>query len=375
MNDTCKITLNGGRRVLNVAPGRPLLATLAAENIFMPSACGGKGACATCLCRLRGQSGPLTPNENALVKEQDRANGYRLSCQVPVSGDLDVEIPEAAFSARRIACTVVSNRSVATFIRELVLALPTDEALPFRAGSYAQIDIPPYSLRFADFDLPPEHRADWEKQGFGQLQAQNLDPTFRAYSMANPPSDSNRIMLNVRISTPPAARLSAPAGIASSYLFSLKPGDPVTVRGPHGDFFIKDTDREMLYIGGGAGMAPLRSHLLDLFQARHTSRKVTFWYGARSKREIFYDTEFQELARAHANFAFEIALSEPQPEDAWSGPTGMIHQAVLDRFLKDHPDPKAIEYYLCGPPMMIRSVRKMLATLGVEPDMIAFDAF
>ncbi len=368
------IDINNGRTTLQVEPGRPLLATLAAENLFMPSACGGNGICSTCKCQVPAGGGDLQPAELRLLKKPEQERGTRLACQVPVRENMSVILPSFAFDARRWPCTVVSNRNVATFIKELVLALPAGEPLCFRPGGYIQIDIPPHNIPFTAFDIPETYRGDWEKMNFMKLSSVATAPTFRAYSMANHPAEGNHIILNVRISTPPGGP-GAPPGIASSYLFSLRPGDPLTVTGPFGDFFIKETEREMVYIGGGAGMAPLRSHLFHLFHTQHTQRKVTFWYGARSRREIFYEDDFRAIAHKNPNFSFNIALSEPQPEDQWSGPVGLIHQVVLNQYLAQHPTPAEIEYYLCGPPMMIRAVTKMLTTLGVKPDMIVFDQF
>lgn len=367
------ITLNGGERVLQVAPGRSLLATLVDEHIYMPSACGGNGICGTCKCKVEEGGDAPHPAEDRLVTKPELAQGIRLACQAQVHANTRARIAPEVFAARRWSCTVVSNRNVATYIKELVLALPPGETLRFRPGEYVQIDIPAYHIRFTDFDLPPDFRADWDKAGFLALAPENAKPTSRAYSMANHPAEGNQVRLNVRVATPLAA--NAPAGVASSFLFSLRPGDSVTVSGPHGDFLVKDTDREMVYIGGGAGMAPLRSHLFHLFHTLGTSRKVGFWYGARSRRELFYEADFQAIASQRANFTFTAALSEPQPEDQWLGPVGFIHQVVLDQHLASHPDPTSVEYYLCGPPMMIRASQKMLAKLGVQPDMIAFDAF
>jgi Na+-transporting NADH:ubiquinone oxidoreductase subunit F len=275
---------------------------------------------------------------------------------------------------RKWQCTVKSNRSVATFIKELVVDLPPGENLNFRAGGYIQIDIPRYEVAFRDFDIPDKFGGDWNKMGLFSLKTKNDEETFRAYSMANHPAEGNKVMLNVRIATPPRG-MDVPPGISSSYIFSLKQGDRVTISGPYGEFFAKDTDREMVYIGGGAGMAPMRSHIFDLFHTKKTTRKVGFWYGARSRREIFYEEDFAGIAREHGNFSFNIALSEPLPDDQWTGPIGFIHQVVLDQYLSKHPDPTEIEYYLCGPPMMISAVQKMLYNLGVEPEMIAFDEF
>lgn len=371
---TVSIDINGGKKVLQVGRGSSLLKTLAAENIFVPSACGGGGTCAMCKCKVLEGGGSILPTEAGLIKKPDQKAGTRLSCQVKVREDMKIVVPDDVLEIKKWPCTVVSNNNVATFIKEFVVTLPPGESLSFRAGGYIQIDIPRYDVAFSDFDVPALFRGDWDKMGLFKLRGKNEEDTFRAYSMANHPAEGNKIMLNVRIATPPRNMEVAP-GIASSYIFSRKPGDKVTISGPYGEFFAKDTQREMIYIGGGAGMAPMRSHIFDLFHTRRTTRKVSFWYGARSKREIFYEEDFSAIAREFPNFSFNIALSEPLPEDKWQGPVGFIHQVVLDRYLDKHPDPTEIEYYLCGPPMMISAVRKMLTNLGVEPDMIAFDEF
>jgi len=371
---TVSIDINGGKKILNVGRGSSLLKTLAAENIFVPSACGGGGTCAMCKCKVLEGGGSILPTETGLIKKPEQKAGTRLSCQVKVRENMKIVVPDDVLEIKKWPCTVLSNDNVATFIKEFVVTLPPGESLSFHAGGYIQIDIPPYDVAFSDFAVPPLFRGDWDKMGLFKLRGKNEEGTFRAYSMANHPAEGNKIMLNVRIATPPR-NMDVLPGIASSYIFSRKPGDKVTISGPYGEFFAKDTQREMIYIGGGAGMAPMRSHIFDLFHTKRTSRKVSFWYGARSKREIFYEEDFSSIAREFPNFSFNIALSEPLPEDNWTGPVGFIHQVVMDRYLDKHPDPTEIEFYLCGPPMMISAVRKMLTNLGVEPDMIAFDEF
>ncbi|MCE9616655.1 MAG: NADH:ubiquinone reductase (Na(+)-transporting) subunit F [Lentisphaerae bacterium] len=371
---TVTININDGKRTLEVPRGSSLLKTLAAEKIFVPSACGGGGTCAMCKCQVLEGGGQILATETGLIKKQEQKAGTRLSCQVKVRESMKIVVPEDVLEIKKWTCKVESNNNVATFIKELVVTLPPGESLRFRAGGYIQIDIPAYTQKFSDFDIPEQYREDWNKMGLFNLSVVNKEPTFRAYSMANHPAEGNRIMLNVRIATPPRG-MDVPAGISSSYIFGLKPGDEVVISGPYGEFFAKDTEREMIYIGGGAGMAPMRSHIFDLFQSQKTKRKVSFWYGARSKREIFYEEDFSGIQRENPNFSFNIALSEPLPADKWEGPVGFIHQVVLQRYLDKHPDPTEIEYYLCGPPMMISAVQKMLNALGVEPEMIAFDEF
>ena len=368
------IDINDGKKRLSVAPGATLLSTLAEQSIYVPSACGGGGTCAMCKCKVLEGGGSILPTETGLVNKLEQRDGTRLSCQVKVRDNLKIEVPEEVLDVKKWECTVRSNRRVATFITELVLDLPEDENLDFRAGGYIQIDIPTYKVNFSDFEIPKTFRDDWETMELFDLSAENDEETFRAYSMANHPAEGNRVMLNVRIATPPRGK-NVPPGISSSYIFSLKPGDKAVVSGPYGEFFAKDTDREMVYVGGGAGMAPMRSHIFDLFQTQKTDRKVSFWYGARSKREIFYEEDFQRIADANNNFNFNIGLSEPMPEDNWDGYVGFIHQVLLNNYLDKHSDPTEIEYYLCGPPLMIAACKKTLHDLGVEPEMIAYDEF
>jgi Na+-transporting NADH:ubiquinone oxidoreductase subunit F len=357
-----------------VEGGSNLLATLSNNSIFLPSACGGQGTCAMCTCKvLEGAGDPLPTEEGQLTRAQLKEN-IRLACQIKVKNDLRIEIPEEIFSIQKFQCTVRSNQNVATFIKELVLEIPGDQELDFKAGGYIQIYIPPYQIDFKDFVVEKEYNSDWDKYNLWDYKAANDEEIFRAYSMASHPAEKDIVMLNVRIATPPPGT-DFPPGISSSYIFNLKPGDKVTISGPYGEFFIKDTDREMVYIGGGAGMAPMRSHIFHLFHTLKTNRKVTFFYGARSKREMFYDEDFKDIQDRFPNFKYYVGLSDPLPEDNWDGPVGFIHQVAQDIYLSKHEAPEDIEYYLCGPPMMISAVNNMLYNLGVEKEMIAFDEF
>ncbi|MBF89439.1 MAG: NADH:ubiquinone reductase (Na(+)-transporting) subunit F [Candidatus Marinimicrobia bacterium] len=358
-------------------PGETLLSALSSQSIFLPSACGGGGTCAMCKCQILEGGGEILPTEMGHLSRNEAKDKWRLACQVKIKEDMKIHVPEEIFKIKKWECTVVSNKNVATFIKELVLDLPKGENLDFKAGGYIQIDIPEYSnLEYRDFDVEDQYHPDWDKYNIWNLIANNEESIFRAYSMANHPAEGNRIMLNVRIATPPPKLWDeAPPGIASSYIFNLKPGDNVTISGPYGEFFIKDTDREMIYIGGGAGMAPMRSHLFHLFHSLKTGRKVSFWYGARSVREMFYDDDFKKIAEKFPNFTYKVALSEPLPEDKWKGPVGFIHQVVHDHYLKDHDDPSEVEYYMCGPPMMITACENMIFEMGVEEEMIAYDVF
>ncbi len=361
---------------LTVPKGRTLLRTLVDNGIYLPSACGGGGTCGVCRCQVEEGGGDVLPTERTHLTQKDVRNDWRISCQVKVRQDMALKIPEEVFSIKKFKCRVISNHNVATFIKELVLQLPDGETLDFKPGGYVQIDIPVYSgLSYREFNIEEEYRGDWDKYNMWQYVAHNDEEATRAYSMANYPDEGNIIMLNIRIASPPPRQPDVPPGIGSSYLFNLKPGDEVTVSGPYGEFFIKDTDQEMVYIGGGAGMAPLRSHLFHLLKTEHSHRKISYWYGARSKREMFYEDEFEELVEKNPNFQFHVALSEPLPQDDWKGPTGFIHQVVLDKYLDKHPDPEEIEFYMCGPPMMNSAVNKMLYDLGVEEEQIAFDDF
>lgn len=373
-----EITINDDREgVLSVRPGRSLLSTLSDEKIFIPSACGGGGTCGMCKCRISEGGGQVLPTELNHISRSEVKQDVRLSCQVKVRESMKIHVPEEIFNIRQWDCIVRSNRNVATFIKELVLELPDNEALQFKAGGYIQIDIPEYrGLSFSDFSIGEEYREDWDKYRMWQLTSSSQEATFRAYSMANHPAEGNIVILNVRIATPPLDRWeSAPPGVGSSYIFSLRAGDKVRVSGPYGEFFIKETDREMVYIGGGAGMAPMRSHIFHLFKTLQTGRKVSFWYGARSKKEMFYDDAFRVIAEEFPNFSYNVSLSNPLPGDNWNGYIGFIHEVLYDNYLKDHQEPEEIEYYMCGPPVMVAAVEKMLYDLGVEKEMIAYDEF
>lgn len=359
---------------IKVPAGGKLLNTLADQKIFVPSACGGGGTCGQCKCRVLSGGGDILPTERSLMSRKEVREHYRLGCQVPVKQDMKIEIPPEVFACKKWECTVRSNNNVATFIKELVLELPTGENVDFKAGGYIQIECPPHKLSYKDFDIAEEYRGDWDKYNVWQYESVVSEETIRAYSMANYPEEKGIIMLNVRIASPPP-NTSFPPGIMSSYIFNLKPGDKVTISGPFGEFFIQETQAEKIYIGGGAGMAPLRSHIFELLKHRDEKMKISYWYGARSLRETFYQDEFEELAKNHPNFSWNLALSEPMPEDNWTGPVGFIHQVLLDNYLKDHPAPEDCEYYMCGPPMMAGAVLKMLDSLGVERESIHFDDF
>ena len=372
-----KILINGNdEKSPLVKPGSSLLSSLAAHNVFIPSACGGGGTCSQCKCQVISGGGDILPTEISHFNRNEIKDNYRLACQVKVKGDMEVKIPDEIFSIKKWECIVRSNDNVATFIKELVLELPDGEILDFQSGGYIQIDVPEYELKYSEFDIEKEYHEDWDKFKMWDLIAKNNNPEeFRAYSMANHPAEGNIIMLNVRIAHPPPNQWDAPPGIASSYIFNLKPGDIVTISGPYGEFFIKDSDREMVYVGGGAGMAPLRSHLFHLFHTLKTGRKISYWYGARSKREMFYDDHFKAIEDKFPNFSYHVALSDPMKSDNWNGFTGFIHQVVLDNYLSKHDDPTEVEYYMCGPPMMNKAAIGMLHDLGVEDEMIDFDEF
>lgn len=360
---------------LTVSGGATLLSSLVGNNILLPSACGGGGTCGMCRCKVTDGGGNILPTELAHLTRTEKKENIRLACQLKVKNDLRILIPEEIFHIRKYNATVVSNESVASFIKELVLELDEGEHIDFKSGAYMQIDVPEYEADFSDFEVAEAYRSVWDQFGLWELHAKADEPIYRAYSMAGTPSES-LLRFTVRIATPPPrAGKEVPPGIGSSYVFLLKKGDRVVLSGPYGDFFIKDTDREMCFIGGGAGMAPMRSHILHELDTAGTNRKMTFWYGARSRSEMFYDDDFKAREEKNPNFAYHVALSEPQPEDNWDGMVGFIHQCLFDNYLKDHPDPTEIEYYLCGPPPMIDAVCAMLDDLGVEPDMIAFDKF
>lgn len=374
-----KLTINGERE-LEVQRGNSLLKTLADNDIYLPSACGGKGSCGMCRCKVTKGGGNILPTETGFFSHKEQAENWRLGCQVKVREDMDIEVNPQIFGIRKWECEVVSNRSVATFIKEFVVRLPEGERLDFESGSYIQIDVPAIDIDYKDIDVDEQFCADWERMGMRKLKMHNAEPQFRAYSMANQPVENNIIMLNVRIATPPFDRATGAfkkvnPGVCSSYIFSRKPGDKITISGPYGEFHIRPTSNEIIFIGGGVGMAPMRSHIFDLFGEKHTARKVSYWYGARSTRELFYVDEFRKIEKENPNFRFNIALSEPRPEDNWDGYTGFIHQAVYDNYLKNHPEPEDIEYYLCGPPMMNAAVLKMLDSLGVPKENILFDDF
>jgi Na+-transporting NADH:ubiquinone oxidoreductase subunit F len=319
--------------------------------------------------------GTLLPTEAAHINRREASQGARLACQVVVKQTMSIEVPREVFGVRRWECRVRSNRSVSTFIKELVLELPAGERLQFRAGGYIQIECPPHEVRYADFDIPEVYRADWDRYNLWRYVSKTADPVTRAYSMANYPAENDIVMLNVRIATPPPSRPDLPPGVMSSFIFGLKAGDGVTVSGPFGDFFARETQAEMIFVGGGAGMAPMRAHIFDQLKRLESRRQISFWYGARSRREVFYEEDFDTLAREHDNFRWQLALSDPLPEDDWKGYTGFIHQVLLENYLRDHPAPEDCEYYLCGPPMMTAAVTRMLFELGVEKDNILMDDF
>lgn len=374
-----KITINGEKEIEHER-GCTLLQALADEQVYVPSACGGGGSCGTCKGKVLAGGGEILPTELAHISRKMAEDHYRLFCQVKVREDMRIEIPKEFFGIKKWTCTVVSNHNVATFIKELVLKLPEGESMDFRSGGYVQLDIPRCVVKYADIEVDETFRGDWEAMGLFALKMRNTADTVRAYSMANHPAENNIVMLNVRIAIPPVNRKTRKMekvnpGVSSSYIFSLKPGDKVTVSGPYGDFFVQDSDREMMFIGGGAGMAPMRSHIFDQFKNKHTQRKTTFWYGGRSRKELFYQDEFEQLATEHDNFSFHIALSDPQPNDNWTGYTRFIHEVIYENYLRNHPNPEDIEYYICGPPMMLQAVLKMLDSLGVTPDMIHYDDF
>lgn len=375
------IDINDGEKNIEVESGSSLLATMSNNSIFLPSACGGGGTCGMCRCQVLEGGGDILPTEVNFFTRKQQAEKWRLGCQVKVKENMKIHVPEEVLGVKKWECEVVSNRNVATFIKEFVVRLPEGENLNFRAGGYIQIDIPKYDeIKFSDFKIEEEYREDWDAMNMWSLVTKNPEPTFRAYSMANHPAEGNIIMLNIRIATPPWDRnaggfMKVNPGICSSYIFSRKPGDKVTISGPYGEFFMRDTKVEKMFIGGGAGMAPMRSHIFDLMMTKGTDLPVTFWYGARSKREIFYEEDFESIEKQFPNFKFNIALSEPRAEDDWSGYVGFIYQVIFDEYLKNHESPEDIEYYLCGPPVMNATVCKMLDELGVPPENIMFDDF
>jgi Na+-transporting NADH:ubiquinone oxidoreductase subunit F len=369
------ILVNGERDVATPT-GKKLLGALADAGIFVPSACGGGGTCGQCRVKVLKGGGELLPTEASLISRREAREGERLACQVTVFQDLDVRVPDDVFGVKKWECTVRSNRNVATFIKELVLELPPGETMDFRAGGYVQLECPPHDLSYASMDIDPVYRPDWERYELFGLTSHVKEATTRAYSMASYPEEKDIILLNVRIATPPPDKQNkVPPGIMSSYIFNLKPGDKIVASGPYGEFFARETDNEMVFIGGGAGMAPMRSHIYDQLKRLHSKRRMSFWYGARSLREAFYVEEFDELAKQHENFSWHLALSEPLPEDNWSGPVGFIHEVLYQQYLKDHPAPEDCEYYLCGPPLMVGAVTHLLEDLGVEEENVLFDDF
>ncbi len=373
------ITINEEKQLV-VDPGSTLLSTLANHEIYLPSACGGAGTCAMCKCQVLEGGGSILPTEVGYFTRKEQMSNWRLGCQVKVREDLKIHVHPEIFGIKKWECEVVSNKNVATFIKEFVVRLPEGENLDFKSGGYIQIDVPTIEVDFKDMEIGEKYRGEWDKFKMWDLKMKNSEPVFRAYSMANHPAEGDIVMLNIRIATPPFDRkaggfMKVNPGICSSYIFSRKPGDKVTISGPYGEFFIKPTNKEMMFIGGGAGMAPMRSHIFHLFQSEKTKRKATFWYGGRSLRELFYVDQFEKIAEENDNFTFNIALSEPLKEDNWSGYTGFIHQVILDNYLKNHPEPEEIEYYICGPPMMNAAVIKMLDDYGVPAENIAFDDF
>lgn len=374
-----KITINDDKE-LNVSPGSSLLSTLASNDIYLPSACGGGGTCGMCKCRVIEGGGSILPTETGFFTRKEQAAYWRLGCQVKVREPLKILLPESILGIRKWECEVLSNRNVATFIKEFVVKLPEGEGMDFEPGGYIQIDVPRYEVSFADFDIEEQYRNDWDKFKMWNLKIKNSEETYRAYSMANYPAEKNLIKLNIRIATPPFSKdgrgfMNVPPGICSSYIFSLKPGDKVSISGPYGEFHIKPSSNEMIYIGGGAGMAPLRSHIFHLFKTLQTNRRVSYWYGARSLREVFYEDEFRAIEKQFPNFSFHIALSSPLPEDNWKGYKGFIHQMLFDEYLCKHDAPEDVEYYFCGPPMMNSAVVGLLDSLGVPQDNILYDDF
>ncbi|MEZ6066463.1 MAG: NADH:ubiquinone reductase (Na(+)-transporting) subunit F [Planctomycetaceae bacterium] len=363
------------QKTIRVPAGGKLLGALADNKIFVSSACGGGGTCAQCKVHVHQGGGDILPTEKAHINKMQAREGLRLSCQVTVKQDMKIEVPEEVFETKKWLCTVRSNRNVATFIKELVLELPAGEEVGFKAGGFIQIEVPPHEVEYKNFAIEERFHEDWDKYNIWRFKSKVSEPVFRAYSMANWPGEQGIIMLNVRIATPPPRLPDVPPGKVSSYIFNLKPGDKVTISGPYGEFFIQPTDAEMVYIGGGAGMAPLRSHIFQLLKGLKSGRKISYWYGGRSSRELFYVEEFRALEEKFPNFKLNIALSEPLPEDNWTGYRGFIHQVLYDHYLKDHQAPEDIEYYICGPPLMLQAVLKTLDDLGVEKENILYDDF
>ncbi len=363
-----------------VQPGSTLLGALNEQNVYLPSACGGGGTCAMCKCQVLDGGGEVLPTEAVHLTRKEQKENWRLGCQVKVKQDMTIKVPEEIFGIKKWECEVISNEHVATFIKEFVVRLPEGESLDFESGGYIQVDVPPCDINFKEFEVQKEYHEDWDGLNVWDLNMISKEEVIRAYSMANHPAEGNIIKLNIRIATPPWDRnkggwADLNPGVCSSYIFNLKAGDKVTVSGPYGEFFIKETESEMVYIGGGAGMAPLRSHLFHLFHTLKTGRKVSFWYGGRSAKELFYTEEFRAIEEAFPNFTYHLALSEPKEEDNWDGPVGFIHQVVLDNYLSKHEEPEEIEYYMCGPGLMLKACNNMLEELGVPEEKIAFDDF
>ncbi|HHF2912329.1 NADH:ubiquinone reductase (Na(+)-transporting) subunit F [Vibrio diabolicus] len=356
-------------------PGGKLLSALAGAGVFVSSACGGGGSCGQCRVKVKSGGGDILPTELDHITKGEAREGERLACQVAMKTDMDIELPEEIFGVKKWECTVISNDNKATFIKELKLQIPDGESVPFRAGGYIQIEAPAHHVKYADYDIPEEYREDWEKFNLFRYESKVNEETIRAYSMANYPEEHGIIMLNVRIATPPPNNPDVPPGIMSSYIWSLKEGDKCTISGPFGEFFAKDTDAEMVFVGGGAGMAPMRSHIFDQLKRLHSKRKMSFWYGARSRREMFYVEDFDMLQAENDNFVWHCALSDPLPEDNWDGYTGFIHNVLYENYLRDHEAPEDCEYYMCGPPMMNAAVIGMLKDLGVEDENILLDDF
>jgi len=371
-----KIAINGDPdKSVTTAAGGKLLGALADKGIFVPSACGGGGTCGQCRVEVHSGGGDILPTELGHITKREAKEGCRLACQVAVKQDMEIELEDEIFGVQQWECEVISNDNKATFIKELKLGIPDGESVPFRAGGYIQIEAPAHHVKYKDFDIEEQYRGDWEHFGFFDVESKVDTDTLRAYSMANYPEEEGIIMLNVRIATPPPGKLHLPAGKMSSYIFNLKPGDKVTISGPFGEFFAKETDNEMVFIGGGAGMAPMRSHIFDQLKRLKSKRKMSFWYGARSLREMFYEDDYNGLAADNDNFEWHVALSDPQPEDNWDGMTGFIHNVLYENYLKDHEAPEDCEYYMCGPPMMNAAVIHMLKELGVEDENILLDDF
>ena len=368
------VTVNDERSVTTPV-GLKLLNALGNAQLFVPAACGGGGTCGQCRVKVFEGGGTLLPTEAAHINKREAAEGTRLACQLVVKEPMRIEVPREVFGVKKWECTVRSNRNLSTFIKELVLELPAGERLDFRAGGYIQIECPAHEVKYADFDIPEAYRPDWDRYNLWRYVSRTDEPVTRAYSMANFPAENDIVMLNVRVATPPPSQPDAPPGIMSSYIFNLRPGDKVVVSGPYGEFFARETAAEMIFVGGGAGMAPMRAHIFDQLKRLNSDRTISFWYGARSLRELFYQEDFDALERDHPNFHWHVALSDPLPEDNWDGPVGFIHQILLDNHLQEHPAPEDCEYYLCGPPMMTAAVNRTLHQLGVEKDNILMDDF